>query len=387
MARETGAFSFSGNFEVTKKGALDARAYCASYADLLSFTAANFIYNGHVVSVWDADVSKRGLYRCVNEADLSNAASWQKVGDDISPAGLEKVANKNVANGYAGLDGNGLVPAVLLPSYVDDVIERSAFAALPAVGETGKIYVTTDTNKTYRWSGSVYIEISASPGSTDAIPEGSVNRYYSDSRAMAAPLTGLTATAGAPVASDTMLGAWGKVLGFINNIAATIRGAVLTGFSTSTVAVNATDTMLSGMGKLQGQISNKAVLTDFQTTATDITKVPTVKSITDYLDYWKQQANNWVSPTFSGIGGRMVHATSSGELVASIPVLEEDAYVTDNDVISACVAATFIAANNYMPVIVPANGKKMNAGCFCVNGEYKYEAVLDNTIIRIKISE
>ena len=46
-----------------------------------------------------------------------------------------------------------------LPSYVDDVIEVANFAALPVTGETGKIYVTVDTNYEYRWSGSTYVEI------------------------------------------------------------------------------------------------------------------------------------------------------------------------------------------------------------------------------------
>lgn len=73
----------------------------------------------------------------------------------------EVAANKGVANGYASLDSGGKVPSSQLPSYVDDVVEAADFAALPVTGETGKIYVTLDTNKTYRWSGSAYVEISA----------------------------------------------------------------------------------------------------------------------------------------------------------------------------------------------------------------------------------
>lgn len=52
----------------------------------------------------------------------------------------------------------GKVPASQLPSFVDDVIEAANFASLP-VGETGKIYITLDDNKTYRWTGSVYVEV------------------------------------------------------------------------------------------------------------------------------------------------------------------------------------------------------------------------------------
>jgi hypothetical protein len=56
---------------------------------------------------------------------------------------------------------DGKVPASQLPSYVDDIIEVANYAALPTTGETGKIYLTLDNNKIYRWSGSIYIEIAA----------------------------------------------------------------------------------------------------------------------------------------------------------------------------------------------------------------------------------
>ena len=56
----------------------------------------------------------------------------------------------------------GLVPSSQLPAYVDDVLSYPNLAAFPVTGESGKIYVTEDTNLTYRWSGSAYVEISAS---------------------------------------------------------------------------------------------------------------------------------------------------------------------------------------------------------------------------------
>jgi hypothetical protein len=72
------------------------------------------------------------------------------------------LSQKGQPSGVATLDGAGLVPANQLPSYVDDVLEFADLASFPATGETGKIYVTLDDNKTYRWSGSAYVEISAS---------------------------------------------------------------------------------------------------------------------------------------------------------------------------------------------------------------------------------
>jgi len=56
---------------------------------------------------------------------------------------------------------DGVVPASQLPSYVDDVLEFADFASFPVEGETGKIYVALDSNKTYRWSGSTYIQIAS----------------------------------------------------------------------------------------------------------------------------------------------------------------------------------------------------------------------------------
>jgi len=57
---------------------------------------------------------------------------------------------------------NGKVPTSQLPSYVDEVVEVATFTALPETGDSGKIYVTIDTNKTYRWGGTVYVEITGS---------------------------------------------------------------------------------------------------------------------------------------------------------------------------------------------------------------------------------
>lgn len=66
------------------------------------------------------------------------------------------------ASGVAGLDASGKVPTAQLPSYVDDVVEYENEDSFPEDGEAGKIYVDTTTNKTYRWGGSQYVEISAS---------------------------------------------------------------------------------------------------------------------------------------------------------------------------------------------------------------------------------
>ncbi|WP_265426917.1 pyocin knob domain-containing protein [Chryseobacterium sp. YIM B08800] len=91
---------------------------------------------------------------------------------------------KGSANGVATLDGSGLIPSTQLPSYVDDVIEGASLAAINALPanekQTGKIYVTTDTNKSYRWSGNVFIEISSGAVQSVNGQTGVVNLTYSD---------------------------------------------------------------------------------------------------------------------------------------------------------------------------------------------------------------
>jgi hypothetical protein len=112
----------------------------------------------------------------------------------ITPSNLGSVLN--VANGIPKLDGTGKVAAAQLPAYVDDVLEFANLAGFPATGTTGVMYVALDTNRVYRWGGTAYTEISGSPGSTDAVPEGTVNLYYTSARADARADARITARVG-----------------------------------------------------------------------------------------------------------------------------------------------------------------------------------------------
>ena len=94
--------------------------------------------------------------------DYDNTAKGIVDGVTSALAGKVDVSLVGSANGVAELDSNGRVPSSQLPSYVDDVLEYADLAHFPATGETGKIYIAEDTNKTYRWSGSNYAEISES---------------------------------------------------------------------------------------------------------------------------------------------------------------------------------------------------------------------------------
>ncbi len=91
-----------------------------------------------------------------------SAIAAQASADSINPADYVLATEKGAANGVATLEGDGKVPAIQLPSYVDDVLEYPNFASLPSVGESGKIYITLDDNKSWRWASTVYVEISSS---------------------------------------------------------------------------------------------------------------------------------------------------------------------------------------------------------------------------------
>ena len=92
---------------------------------------------------------------------IANKALGDKNGNDITATYM--LANlRGAANGVCPLGSDSKIPNSYLPSYVDDVLEYASYSNFPTTGEAGKIYVAKDTNKTYRWSGTQYTEISAS---------------------------------------------------------------------------------------------------------------------------------------------------------------------------------------------------------------------------------
>jgi hypothetical protein len=110
--------------------------------------------------IWDTTQNKM--------QDVINAELYAKSAD------IEN--QKGQPNGIAELDSSGKVPSSQLPSYVDDVLEYDNKSAFPGTGEEGKIYIAKDTNLTYRWSGSAYVEISKSL----ALGETSSTAYAGD---------------------------------------------------------------------------------------------------------------------------------------------------------------------------------------------------------------
>lgn len=102
------------------------------------------------------------------------------ISDFATAADARISAQKGTNNGLATLDSGGKIPTGQLPSYVSDVLEYANQAAFPATGTSQKIYVALDTRKTFRWSGSAYVEISPSEvnsvnGRTGAVSVGAAD--------------------------------------------------------------------------------------------------------------------------------------------------------------------------------------------------------------------
>lgn len=90
--------------------------------------------------------------------------------DEVQDELLSFMDQKGQPSGLATLGADGLIPSEQLPSYVDDVIEVSTEAALPQPGESGKIYVTANTNLIYRW---VVTDVETEAGNYVEIPRTS----------------------------------------------------------------------------------------------------------------------------------------------------------------------------------------------------------------------
>ena len=165
--RDRGTFNFSGNLEVKKDAPLEARSLVNSYADLVKPETWTDEQGG----IWKYDcmlVSCKDrpgkVYQLSPGADYTKESSWILIGDtsELNSKVQQFINSKGAPNGLASLNESGIIPSAQLPSYVDDVIEVDTFSNLPSTGESGKIYIVQDTNLTYRWSGTDYVEISKS---------------------------------------------------------------------------------------------------------------------------------------------------------------------------------------------------------------------------------
>lgn len=182
MARQPGLNNFAGTLEVLAGGPLDARCVVPAKTDLTTSGTFPYAYVGMIVSV-----EAEGKAYILTALDYTDADNWKEIGsggstitidDAIDDTSENPVQNKVIAS---ALDNKadlveGKIPANQLPSFVDDVLSYNDLESFPEEGEDGKIYIAKDTNKTYRWSGADYAEISESL----ALGETSSTAYRGD---------------------------------------------------------------------------------------------------------------------------------------------------------------------------------------------------------------
>lgn len=283
--------------------------------------------------------------------------------DNILSGRIDLKADSNVVTAALSTKADlvdGKIPESQLPTMVDDVLTYNTQSLFPVVGEDGKIYIAKDTNKSFRWTGISYVELSSGVvlGETSAtayrgdrgkiaydhtfstgnphnatttdIPEGA-NLYHTDPRVRMTQLTGINITNTAQLApTDYLIVGMGKLQGQINtktsltlgNTSTTalagnsttsvitegtnlyytdarVRATSLTGLSTATGGViSATDTVLGSLGKLQNQITNSA---SGSPVWVELSAIGTVASyVTPYsIQLSRFQGMLWIRGTFN----------------------------------------------------------------------------------------
>lgn len=153
---------------------------------------------------WPAGSGSGDMLKSANLSDLTNKAtartnlevySKTEIADELSKKSNTAHNHDSAYYKKAEMDGklgkkadliNGLVPSSQLPSYVDDVLEYNTRAQFPTTWEKGKIYIAINDDSQWRWTGTTYKKMVSSPWSTDAIPEGSQNLYFTEARAKGA---------------------------------------------------------------------------------------------------------------------------------------------------------------------------------------------------------
>ena len=161
----TGSVNFDGSANVdivatiapnsVELGVDTTGTYVAGVVAGTGLTVSGAAGEGWSPTVGLADTGTAGTYTKVT----TNAQGQVTSGTVLSASDVPSLDASKITS--------GTIDSARLPAYVDDVLEFADLASFPAVGETGKIYVDVSTNKTYRWSGSVYIYITS--GAVDSV--------------------------------------------------------------------------------------------------------------------------------------------------------------------------------------------------------------------------
>lgn len=270
---------------ITKKAITDA----LGFTPMESYTETDPTVPSHVKNITQANITSwnnksdfSGSYNDLEDKpNIPNVPAWalaankpSYTADEVNAlantvthlSGDIALSEKGSANGVAQLDENGLVPSSQLPSYVDDVLEYSSKTSFPAQGETGKIYVATNVNKTYRWSGSTYTEISPSI----ALGETSSTAYAGDKgKANADAIEELQTTVGNLPTSYAPVDAQANVIETIK-----VNGVTQT-ITNKSVNISAVPTSRT--------VNGKALSSNITLSASDVNALPNTTVIPEIL--------------------------------------------------------------------------------------------------------
>lgn len=232
-----------------------------------------------------------------------------------------KRSEMGVASGVATLDATGKVPASQLPSYVDDVLEYTSRAGFPATGQSGIIYVDLATNKTYRWGGTDYVEISASL----ALGETSSTAYAGDKG---------KANADAIAALQTRVGNVESKNSTQDTAIQTAQGAAEAAQTTATQAKTAAST-------------NAGAIEDIVDGTTTVAKATAATTATKLS----------ASKTFALTGN--VEGSASSDLSGNVSIATT---IADGSVTTAKLSTTGITAGTYTALTVDNKGRATAGG-------------------------
>lgn len=216
---------------------VDAKGRITSVTDVaVSIPSGSLDFTGDVTGT-----GSTGSSTSLTLSDIGASGTYTKVTTDAkgrvtSGSALSAI---DIPNLDASKITSGTLDAARLPSYVDDVLEYADLSSFPATGESGKIYVALDTNKTYRWSGSTYIYITSGAVDSVAGKTGVVTLVKGD---VGLSNVDNTADADKNVLSATKL-----------TTARTINGISFDG--TQNIAINSFDTpTITGLSKFSGNV-------------------------------------------------------------------------------------------------------------------------------------
>jgi hypothetical protein len=279
--------------------AISLGATATTIAGLSSVTSTSFV--GSLTGNADT-ATKLQTSRTINGVSFDGSANITINAVD-STARIAS-SEKGAPNGVATLDSSGLVPSTQLPSYVDDVLEYSNLASFPATGETGKIYVALDTNKTYRWSGSAYIFITS--GAVDSVA-GKTGVVTLDKNDVGLNNVDNTADSAKSVSSAATL-----------TTARTINGVSFDGSANITVTANTTNALTIGTG-LSGTSFNGS-------------GAVTIALASDYGDTQNPYASKTANTFLAAPNGTAGAPTFRAIVAADIPTLNQNTTGTAENV-------------------------------------------------------